>query len=265
MSDASVQSCGFLLELSPDWLILRASENSHGFLGEYHQRLIGEPLAEFMLAQALHDLRNSLASQRSSRGISRCYHVRLVDDPRYFDIAFQSRDSSIILEGLPSAGDRHGAYMGSVSRLIDGIAAGERKQIMELAARRMRALTGFDHIALEVGDDRVESSRGQVPFPTVTDALPSMVADAGEEPAALFPKKEDAFIAEALLRAPTADQCNQLRVAGLASSLCVPVTTRSGETGHFHCFSKMAREPSFELHAAAELFAQIFGMLLPAR
>ena len=59
--DVQIQPCGFLLELSPDWLVVRASENAHAFLGEYHSRLIGEPLASFTLAQPLHDLRNLFA------------------------------------------------------------------------------------------------------------------------------------------------------------------------------------------------------------
>ena len=53
-----------------DWLILRASENVHRFLGEYHSRLIGEPLSAFTMAQPLHDLRNALARQRSATGIA---------------------------------------------------------------------------------------------------------------------------------------------------------------------------------------------------
>jgi hypothetical protein len=47
--------------------------------------------------------------------------------------------------------------------------------------------------------------------------------------------------------------------------LRVPFQTSDGRSGCFQCYSKMKHEPSFELHAAAELLAQIFGMLLPAR
>ena len=113
MSEAIVQPAGFLLELSPDWLILRASENAHAFLSEYPQRLVGEPLSEFTLSQPLHDLRNSLARQRGSSGIARAYRVHLFDEPRYFDIAFQSREDTILLEGLPSSEEGVGDCLGS--------------------------------------------------------------------------------------------------------------------------------------------------------
>jgi light-regulated signal transduction histidine kinase (bacteriophytochrome) len=262
MNDAQVQSAGFLLELSPDWLILRASENAHGFLGEYHQRLVGEPLANFTLAQSLHDLRNSLSRQRSSSGISRAYRVRLVDEPRYFDIAFQATDSAILLEGIPSIDGGFGEWLGSVSRLVDGLQLNDRKAMLDNAARRMRALTGFDRVTLVMGDERVESSRGRFTELAANGALPGIIADSAEDSVKLFGRNGGGAIDHALLRSPTLKRLEELRAAGVASALCVPVV-RDGETlGHFECDSRTARDPSFELHAAAELFAQIFGLLL---
>ena len=53
-----VQSGAYFLELSLDWIVLRASENIHHLLGESHVTLIDEPLGRFVHSQALHDLRN---------------------------------------------------------------------------------------------------------------------------------------------------------------------------------------------------------------
>src|SRR6478672_7670874 len=182
MSEAIVQPAGFLLELSPDWLILRASENAHGFLSEYHQRLVGEPLSAFTLAQPLHDLRNSLSRQRGSSGIARAYRVRLYDDPRYFDFAFQTTEDTILFEGLPSANEGLGDCLGSVSRLIEGLDRGDHQALLDVAARRMRALTGFDRALLVLGDDRVESSRSKLPALHVSGELPAIVADSAASP-----------------------------------------------------------------------------------
>jgi light-regulated signal transduction histidine kinase (bacteriophytochrome) len=263
MSDAQVQPSGFLLELSPDWLILRASENAHGFLGEYHQRLIGEPLSQFTLAQPLHDLRNSLARQRSSNGIARAYRVRLIDEPRYFDIAFQSLDDTILLEGLESVDEGFGDCFGSVSRLIEGLSGIDRKSTLDGAVRRMRALTGYDRVALILGDERVESSRSKRPELSISGELPAIVAQSSDDPVGLFPRKDDP-IDKALLRSPTLQQLEELRAAGVASTLSVPVVRDGERLGCFQCDNRAARPPSFEIHAAAELFAQIFGMILPA-
>ncbi len=263
MAEAQVQSAGFLLELSPDWLILRASENAHSFLGEYHQRLIGEPLAKFTLAQSLHDLRNSLSRQRGASGIARAYRVRLIDEPRYFDIAFQQLEDRILLEGLPTSEQGFGEWLGSVGRLLEGLRSSSRKSMLEDGARRMRALTGFDQVCLMIGDAKIESSRGKLPPLTVSGELPPIVADSSSKPIPLFPRDGADDIEQALLRAPTSRQLNELRSSAIPSTLCVPIMRGAEKIGHFQCCTRAARTPSFEQNAAAELFAQMFGMLLP--
>jgi len=50
--DAAVQAGTYLLELSLDWIVLRASENVHHLLGESHVTLIDEPLGKFVHSQA---------------------------------------------------------------------------------------------------------------------------------------------------------------------------------------------------------------------
>jgi light-regulated signal transduction histidine kinase (bacteriophytochrome) len=262
VSVAQIQSAGFLLELSPDWLVLRASCNAHGFLGHYHQRLVGDPISSFTMAQPLHDLRNSLARQRSSSGIARAYRVRLFDQPERFDFAFQSVGSTILLEGLASAEDGVGDFLGSVSRLIEGVHGSDRKRMLEGATRRMRALTGFDRATLTIGDERVESARGSMAELNIDGELPAIVVNAAEDPVALFPDRPDDLVSAALLRTPTGDQLESLRSAGISSVLRVPVTADGEIIGHFECDNRNARPPSFELHAAAELFAQVLGMLL---
>ena len=260
MPHPEIQSAGFLLELSPDWLIVRASENAHRFLSEYHQRLVGNPLAEFTLAQPLHDLRNSLARQRSSSGIARAYRVRLFDDPRHFDIAFQTTGATILLEGQPSRDEGVGDCLGSVSRLIDGLGGADPQARMDNAARRMRALTGFDRVTLTMGDRRSVSSRSEIPEMTIDGELPAIVADAESKPVALYPKKDQDGVDGALLRSPSAEQSEQLGRAGIRSALCVPVVRQGKTIGRFECDNRAPAAPAFELHAAAELFAQVFGM-----
>jgi len=263
MSEVLVQPAGFLLELSPDWIIQRASENAHGFFSEYHQRLVGDPLSEFTLAQPLHDLRNSLSRQRGSSGIARAYRVRLIDEPRYFDIAFQTSRDGIIFEGLPSADEGIGDSLGAVSRLLEGLEQGDRESMMNSAARRMRALTGFDRVVLVIGEDRTESARSELAELKVTGDLPAIVADSSQDPVGLFPHNGEP-IDQALLRSPTLQQLEELRSAGIASAIRVPIVRNGEPLGYFQCDNRAVRAPSFELHAAAELFAQIFGMLLPA-
>ena len=94
---------GYLLELSLDWIVLRASENIHRLLGESHVTLIDEPLGRFVHAPgAARPSQPFLAAQRNDRDRARL-SVRLTDDPDLFDIAFQLSDGRVLLEAVPVA------------------------------------------------------------------------------------------------------------------------------------------------------------------
>ena len=258
---ARIQASGYLLELSLDWIVLRASENIHHLLGESHVTLIDEPLGRFVHNQALHDLRNLFSRLSGTTGIGRAYGVRLTDEPDLVDIAFQLSDGRALLECVPSTG-HFGEYFGTVGGLIAGLASSRGQALLDGGARRMRALTGYDRVTLVCGDQRSESSRGA--FASGSDLstdLPEIVADCDAEPVALFPRREeDDSVAAALLYAPAPSALDECRAAGVRATLRVAFDA-DGQ-GAFRCDSRTVREPSFELHAAAELFAQLFALRL---
>lgn len=258
LDDMCIQPAGFLLELSLDWLVLRASENIDDFLGVSHVTLIDEPLGRFLMAQPLHDLRNLFSRLSGTTGIARAYGVRLTEHKRRFDVAFQLSEGRVLVEALAARDRGMGESLGTVGGLIDGIGNAGGSTLLEAGARRMRALTGFDRVTLTCEAGRAHSSRGN--FETLTDfVLPPIVADARAEPVAVFPRKpNDAALARALLRAPATRDAERLQEAGIASCLTVPL----GNSGHFRCDNRSVRPANLELHAAAELFAQMFAMRL---
>ena len=260
-STDAVQAGSWLLELSLDWIVLRASENIHHLLHESHVTLIEEPLGRFVHAQALHDLRNLFSRLSGTTGIARAYGIRLTDEPALVDVAFQLSDGRVILEAVPSMGSFGGSF-GSVGGLIAGLAGGHGQSLLDNGARRMRALTGYDRVTLMCGNQRAESSRGLFEAGPVPDDLPMIVSDTDDDEIAIFPRTVDeSSCDEALTRACHADALEAMRAAGVRASLRVPFEAE-GFSGEFRCDSRTAREPCFELHAAAELFAQLFAMQL---
>lgn len=259
---ARVQAGAYLLELSLDWIILRASENIHHLLGESHVTLIDEPLGKFAHSQALHDLRNNFSRLSGTTGIGRAYGVRLTNDPDLVDIAFQLSEGRILFEAVPSVGN-FGAKFGTVGGLVAGMGDSRGQALLDGGARRMRALTGYDRVTLVIGDRTAESSRGAFAAPADTSArLPAIVADAEAQGVALFPRETDEeSIAAALMCAPDRETLERLAAAGVRSTLRVRFTA-NGSEGGFLCENRTACEPSIELHAAAELFSQLFALRL---
>jgi len=266
--DRGIQPCGYLLELSLDWIVERASENVHQLLGESHVTLIDEPLGRFVQSQAIHDLRNLFSRLSATTGIARAYRVRLTDDPDLFDIAFQQRGDRVILEAVPTPVGGLGEELSAVGGLGEGLGNENGPDLLEAAARRMRALTAFDRVTLLIGGSKATSSRTGVPFrsganATLSDDLPLLVSDSAATGVAVFPRDdEDSAIATAILRAPSADQKAELIERGFASTMRIPVKLDSEKIGEFRLAHTKPRRPSFEVHAAAELFAQLFAMRL---
>jgi light-regulated signal transduction histidine kinase (bacteriophytochrome) len=266
--EPGVQSCGYFLELSLDWIVLRASENIHHLLGESHVTLIGEPLGKFVHSQALHDLRNLFSRLSASTGIARAYRVRLTDDPDLFDIAFQQLGDRVILEAASSPPEGLGETLSAVGGLAAGLASESGHDLIEAAARRMRALTAFDRVTLLVGDSKATSSRTGVPFraganASLSEGFPALVSNSAAGTIPIFPRDDEGSAAAiALLCAPSPDQLAELGDRGFVSTMRIPLTIGGVKIGEFRLAHTIRRHPSFELHAAAELFAQMFVLRL---
>ncbi len=266
--DAGIQAGGYLLELSPDWIVCRASENIHHLVGESHVTLIDEPLGRFVHAQALHDLRNLFSRLSGTTGIARAYRIRLTDDRDWHDVAFQHSGDRLILEAVPSPSDGIGESLSAVGGLAAGMAGENGQALLDSAARRMRALTAFDRATLLVGESKATSDRRGVPFSsganaTLSDDLPPLITNRGGAAVPIFPRQDDdSKVAAALLHAPSAEQQAQLAERGFGSTMRVPVMFDGEKIGEFRMAHTKPRGPNFEVHAAAELFAQLFAMRL---
>ena len=257
-----VQPDGYLLELSLDWIVLRASENIHHLLGESHVTLIDEPLGKFVKSQALHDLRNLFSRLSGTTGIGRAYGVRLTDEHEFVDIAFQLSAGRVLLEAVQTA-DAFGECFGTVGGLISGLSNTSGDALLDGGARRMRALTGYDRVTLACGSRRAESSRGAFTAPAeLTARVPALLADTEARAVGLFPRDpEETSVPHASMCSPDEEALEQLRREGVRAVLRVPFSV-DDVSGEFRCDSRTRRQPHFELHAAAELFAQLFAMRL---
>ena len=73
----AIQPVGFLLALTLDWIVARASANVGDFLPEADVELIGRPLNEVFLPETIHSLRNRLATIRGANAVDKIFDTKL--------------------------------------------------------------------------------------------------------------------------------------------------------------------------------------------
>ena len=262
-----IQPCGYLLELSLDWIVLRASENIHQLarrIARHADRRAARPLRPLRRrCTTFATSSRASAARRASAGPTR---VRLTDDPDLVDIAFQLSDGRVLLEAVPSAGrvrrmlrdrrraDRRPCRTASGQALLDG------------GARRMRALTGYDRVTLDLRR-RVGPKAAAAPSPAPARRVGRSAGDHRRHRGAASRHLSRAMP----MTRPSATRCcarlrrqvaRAARCRGRPRQRCAFPSASTTCSGEFRCDSRTPRAPSFELHAAAELFAQLFAMRL---
>src|SRR6187549_1336805 len=82
---SAIQPIGFLLALTADWMVSRASANVAAYIGLEPDEMIGRPLAEIFEAHAIHELRNRSAVLRGPDATERAFGLRLTKADALYD------------------------------------------------------------------------------------------------------------------------------------------------------------------------------------
>ena len=96
-------------------------------------------------------------------------------------------------EGEQDHADEHDD--GAEGGLAAGLNGLTGKELLDGAARRLRALTAFDRVTFLAGRSKATSSRSGVPFAeganaTLSDDFPQLVADSRHEAIPVFPRED---------------------------------------------------------------------------
>ena len=265
---AEIQPCGFLVVLGQDWRVTHVSANIGDHFADCAPFMVGQPLAEFFGAAAVHAMRNQLALMRSPEATARLFSLFFAAVPKPFDVSLHFHDGRIILEALPAARVEAGDPAGTVRQMAERLDGFDTvTDLLQRGAHALRALTGFDSVTLfRFGEDgqaariaedaRVSATRADHCPPPET----RMLADSGRRPCPLEPEAPRALIARALLRSWTDGETMAARPLEAGASLSVPLVAAGMPWGVAVCLSRSARHPSLERIAAAELFGDLLAM-----
>lgn len=287
----AVQPFGFLLAVSPDWIVVRASENAADWLGQPVADMLGLPLSDILDLEAIHVIRGHLQTLRGPDAIDRIFDTVLQPGGPAFDIALHVSDGDIILEAEPSTVEHLNA--GNIVRSMVGRlqqTSGFDPFCRE-AVRQMRALTGFDRVMVyrfdpdESGVVIAESARaGLDPYlglhypasdiPRQARALYErnwlrIITDVNAPSAPVLPQRDPQGrpldLSMSTLRTVSPIHLEYLRNMGVAASLSVSILRGGKLWGLFACHHSEPRHISLERRTGAELFGQMFSWILESR
>lgn len=288
----AIQPFGFLIVVSSDWMVARASTNLAQFVGVSHDEIIGQPVSRIIHSKTMHTLRNRLSIMRGPDVVERLFGVELSEGGPLFDIAIHMSDEQVVIEAEPS---QEGSAGGSPISIRSMMARLDQAEAMEAffreGARQARALTGFDRVMVYRFD---ESGAGEVVAEAARAGIGSFLglhypaSDIPVQARALYTRNLFRIIADidavnvslepefdahgrpldlsmSILRSVSPIHIEYLKNMGVGASLSISIVVDGKLWGLFACHHYSPRLPSFERRTTAELFGQMFASRLESR
>ncbi|MCA0400253.1 MAG: GAF domain-containing protein [Proteobacteria bacterium] len=284
----AVQNFGFLLAISPDWIVLRASENIVNFLGRRVDDVVGRPLSDLFALDAIEAIRQRIRHLQTPDAFERLMRIALTNGGEPFDLAVHLSGQAIIIEG-----ERSLEVLATVSDVVRNMTARlhgakDIDMLCDLATRQMRELTGFDRVMVyrfaEDGAGQViaEAKADNVPgylglhypasdIPKQARALYErnwlrIIADVSDEGSAVIPQRgpdgAPLDLSMSVLRTVSPIHVEYLKNMGVGASLSVSILRQGKLWGLFACHHMVPRVLQLSTRTAAELFGQMFSWIL---
>ncbi|WP_404482280.1 HWE histidine kinase domain-containing protein [Novosphingobium sp. BL-52-GroH] len=284
-----IQSFGWLLSFSSDWIINHVSLNCGDLFGRHPHDLVGLSATEFLSPSALHDIRTRLQILGSGGTVERIFEIDLVGDGRFFDVAVHPSGRSFVLEIEPHEAGKRRDFVSYVRPMIERLRqASTIEQLCSGAARHMRGLTGFDRVMIyrfeadgageviaESLNGMVDSFRGQH-FPAsdipaqarrlYTRNMLRIISDIDDPTVPIYPATspngDPLDLTMSGLRAVSPIHVEYLRNMGVRASMSVSIMRRGKLWGLMACHHYAPLVLSYSVRTAAELFGEFFAYLL---
>jgi light-regulated signal transduction histidine kinase (bacteriophytochrome) len=260
-------------------------------MGRPIEFMLGTSLRDLLNPAATHTIGNTIAILGGSSAVERAFGIPLFADRHLFDIAVHRIGDTIIIECQPSA-----AAENSPATLIGAMIGRLRRtkgftDLCREAARQIKALSGFDRVmvykfhpdgsgeviaeALRAGTDSFLGLRYPASdIPHQARALYErswlrVIADVSAPPVplvpALGPCGQPVDLSLSALRAVSPIHIEYLRNMGVGASMSVSILRDGKLWGLVACHHMIPRTIGFAMRTTAELFAQVFSLLLESR
>ncbi|WP_422010647.1 HWE histidine kinase domain-containing protein [Reyranella sp.] len=288
----AVQPFGFLIALdSTQWIITRVSSNAAAWLGGGPAELVGRPIEDVFTHDAIHLIRGQLQTAVFTSTVARAFSVALLRDGSRFDLAVHVNEDTIVIECEPCI-DEQGVNSGALVRAMIARLqqTSDLRTFYRVAAREMRGLTGFDRVMVYrfdhdgSGEVIAESARGGLEsylglhypasdIPQQARILYErnwlrIIPDVSATPVPVEPGLvggRPIDLSLSVLRSVSPIHIEYLQNMGVGASMSVSILRDGKLWGLFACHHYGRHTVPFERRTAAELFGQMFSLLMESR
>lgn len=287
----NIQPFGFLIAMGPDWRISRVSANVDEFTGRFPDELLGQPLEALFPSEAIHRIRNRIAILRGPDAVERVFGETLIEGRPPFDLAVHFSGDTIVIEAEPATQEASEATS-LVRTLMARLSQTESMTaFLREGARQVKAITGIDRVKVYRFDNE---GSGEVIAEAVSPGVDSflglhypasdipaqarrlyvrnifrIIADINATPVPIVPalNAEGQPLDQSLsiLRAVSPIHIEYLRNMGVSASLSISIIVGGRLWGLFACHHYSPLLPSLAMRTAAELFGQMFSLMLESR
>jgi len=283
-----VQSFGFLLGLTSDWIVAYASNNVASFLPvENTDALLGQPTSEVLGERAIHAIRNRLQHLGVRAGLEVAAGVEAGDEGRLYDVSIHVSGGTIVLEFEPSdASASVQDQIANVQHAIQRIAGTKDiTDALKYAVRFVKAVGGYDRVMAYkflpdgTGEVVAESlAAGMEPFlnlrypasdiPKQARALYvrnpiRVIADVHDEGVPIMPGGAVGLdLSDAVLRSVSSIHLEYLRNMGVGASMSISVVVDNTLWGLIACHHNSKKLLAQSTRNALLLFGQMLSLTL---
>ncbi len=287
----AIQSFGFLLSVNDDWIVVRASENTHCHIGLDPGQIVGQPAERCIHRDVLHDIRGRLQLASAPGVVERLFGQRLTPGGSRFDIAVHQSGVETIMEFEPSE-KQEASALATLRTVFNRLERRvSQRDLCRDATRQVRALTGFDRVMIYRFD---EDGSGEVVAESARNGPPSflglrypaadipaqartlyernilrIIVDVDAVPAAIVPALSPEGVpldlSMSVLRSVSPIHLEYLRNMGVRSSMSISILRGGRLWGLIACHHGMPNHVGFQRRSVAELFGQMFSYLLEVR
>jgi light-regulated signal transduction histidine kinase (bacteriophytochrome) len=241
--------------------------------------------------ESIHLIPGQLQTAHFTSTVARAFSVALLTDGPRFDLAVHVNEDTIVIECEPCIDEQGVNSSALVRAMIARLQqTADLRTFYRVAAREMRGLTGFDRVMVYrfdhdgSGEVIAESTRGGLDsylglhypasdIPRQARILYErnwlrIIPDVSAVPVAIEPAViagQPLNLSMSTLRSVSPIHIEYLRNMGIGASMSVSILRDGKLWGLFACHHYVPHTVPFERRTAAELFGQMFSLLMESR